>query len=49
MIETANLRVLLECHALKQSIGNGNADWEGDDVTAQKHILKGLVHRLDAL
>ena len=27
--EVANLRILLECHALKESVENGDTDWEG--------------------
>ena len=30
LIEIANLRVLLECHAIKLSINNGDTDWEGN-------------------
>jgi DNA-binding GntR family transcriptional regulator len=32
LAEIANLRILLECSALKTSIENGDADWEGDLV-----------------
>ena len=28
LMEVANLRVLLECHALKLSIDNGDTDWD---------------------
>jgi len=38
MIEVANLRVLLECHALKISIDNGDADWEGNLVAAHHKL-----------
>ena len=34
LIEIANLRILLECHALKASIQNGDAEWEGNLVAA---------------
>lgn len=45
MVEIANLRVLLECHALKQSIENGDADWEGDIVAAH-HKLHLMEKRM---
>lgn len=45
MVEIANLRVLLECHALKQSIENGDADWEGDLVAAH-HKLHRMEKRM---
>ncbi len=48
LIEVANLRVLLECHALKTSVENGDTDWEGNLVAArhklnlmEKRMLKG--------
>ena len=48
LIEIANLRVLLECHALKESIENGDTEWEGDLVAAhhklhlmEKRMLEG--------
>lgn len=48
LIEVANLRVLLECHALEQSIANGDTEWEGDLVAAyhklnimEKKMLSG--------
>lgn len=34
LVEIANLRVLLECHALRQSIEKGDTDWEGELVAA---------------
>jgi len=34
LIEIANLRILLECHALAASIKNGDAEWEGNLVAA---------------
>ena len=38
LIEIANLRVLLECHALRLSINNGDADWEGNLVAAHHKL-----------
>ncbi|WP_171181326.1 GntR family transcriptional regulator [Ruegeria sp. HKCCD8929] len=38
LIEIANLRVLLECHALRLSMENGDADWEGDIVSAHHKL-----------
>lgn len=38
LIEIANLRVLLECHALRLSIANGNTDWEGNLVAAHHKL-----------
>ncbi len=42
LVEIANLRVLLECHALLLSIKNGDADWEGNLVAAHHklHIME---------
>lgn len=42
LTEIANLRVLLECHALHLSIGQGDADWEGNLVAAHHklHIVE---------
>lgn len=42
LIEVANLRILLECHALEISIENGDADWEGNLVAAHHklHLLE---------
>ena len=37
-IEIANLRILLECHALRLSIANGDADWEGNLVAAHHKL-----------
>ncbi len=34
LIEIANMRILLEGHALKESIENGDAEWEGNLVAA---------------
>lgn len=39
LIEIANLRILLEGHAMKESIANGDAEWEGNLVAAY-HKLK---------
>lgn len=38
LIEIANLRVLLECHALRLSIQNGDTDWEGNLVAAHHKL-----------
>ncbi len=38
MIEIANLRILLECHALRLSMQSGDADWEGDVVSAHHKL-----------
>ena len=42
LIEIANLRVLLECHAIKLSINNGDTNWEGNLVASQHklHLLE---------
>ena len=39
LIEIGGLRTLLECHAIKESIQNGDHDWEGRVVSAY-HKLK---------
>ena len=39
LIEIGELRTLLECHAIKESIQNGDPDWEGRLVAAY-HKLK---------
>jgi DNA-binding GntR family transcriptional regulator len=36
--EIAQLRVLLECHALRLSIQNGDTDWEGNLVSAHHKL-----------
>ena len=48
--EIANLRILLECHALELSLAHGDADWEGNLVAAhhklslmEKRMLSGDV------
>lgn len=38
LIEIANLRVLLECHALRLSVDNGDTDWEGNLVAAHHKL-----------
>ena len=45
LIEIANLRVLLECHALRLSIANGDTDWEGNLVAAH-HKLHLMEQKL---
>ncbi len=42
LIEIANLRTLLECHALRLSVENGNTDWEGNLVSAyhKLHLME---------
>lgn len=40
--EIASLRILLESHALRQSIANGDTDWEGDLVAAHHKL-----HRME--
>lgn len=45
MKEIASLRVLLECHALRLSIENGDADWEGNLVAAH-HKLRLMEEKL---
>jgi len=45
LIEVANLRVLLECHALKLSINNGDTDWEGNLVSAH-HKLSSMEQKM---
>ena len=38
LVEVANLRVLLECHALRLSVVNGDTDWEGNLVAAHHKL-----------
>ncbi|MCP4319265.1 MAG: GntR family transcriptional regulator [Hyphomicrobiales bacterium] len=45
LIEIANLRVLLECHAARLSIQNGDTDWEGNLVAAH-HKLHLIEQRM---
>lgn len=47
MIEIANLRILLECHALKQSVEVGDTDWEGELVAAY-HKLNLMERRMQS-
>ena len=41
-VEIANLRILLECHALELSLKNGDTEWEGNLVAAHHklHLLE---------
>ena len=43
--EISNLRILLECHALRESIENGDTDWEGNLVAAH-HKLHLMEKRM---
>lgn len=43
--EIAQMRELLECHALRQSIDNGDIEWEGR-VVAAHHKLAALEKKL---
>ena len=45
LMEVANLRVLLECHALKLSIDNGDTDWEGNLVSTH-HKLSSMEQKM---
>ena len=45
LMEVANLRVLLECHALKLSINNGDTAWEGNLVSAH-HKLSSMEQKV---
>ena len=45
LVEIANLRVLLECHALQKSVENGDTDWEGNLVAAH-HKLHLMEERM---
>jgi len=45
LIEIANLRVLLECHALRLSIENGDTDWEGN-LVASHHKLHLMEQKM---
>ena len=40
LIEIAGLRTLLECHAITESIQNGDGNWEGKDRRSAPHKLK---------
>ncbi len=45
LTEIAHLRVLLECHALRLSVANGDTDWEGNLVAAH-HKLHLMEQKL---
>lgn len=45
LTEIANLRILLECHAARLSIRNGDTDWEGNLVAAH-HKLHLMEQRM---
>ncbi len=45
LIEISNLRILLECHAARLSIQNGDTDWEGNLVAAH-HKLHLMEQRM---
>lgn len=45
LIEIANLRSLVECHALQLSVENGDTDWEGNLVAAH-HKLNLMEKRM---
>lgn len=47
LTEIAELRILLECTALHQSISNGDTDWEGNLVAAH-HKLQLMEKRMQA-
>ena len=45
LIEISQLRVLLECHALRASIEHGDTEWEGNLVAAQHKLQShGTAH-----
>jgi len=45
LIEIAKLRILLECHALRLSVANGDTDWEGNLVAAHHklHLMEQKI------
>lgn len=45
LTEIAELRILLECHALEQSLANGDTEWEGTLVAAH-HKLARMEERM---
>ena len=45
LIEIANLRVLLECHAMRLSVAKGGTDWEGNLVSAH-HKLQLMEQKM---
>jgi DNA-binding GntR family transcriptional regulator len=40
LTEVANLRSLLECHALRLSLANGDTEWEGNLVSAHHKLSR---------
>lgn len=47
LIELANLRILIECHALRLSVEKGDTEWEGNVVSAY-HKLNLTEKKVDA-
>lgn len=47
LLEIASLRTLLECHALRLSIENGDTEWEGNLVAAH-HKLHLMERRMQS-
>ncbi len=47
LMEIADLRILLECHALEKSFAAGDVDWEGK-VIAAHHKLSVMENRMMA-
>ncbi|WIV49593.1 GntR family transcriptional regulator [Marivivens sp. LCG002] len=47
LVEIADLRILLECHALTLSFANGDTEWEGRIVSAH-HKLHRMEQRMAA-
>ena len=45
LIELANLRVLLDCHALRLSVATGDTNWEGN-LVATHHNLHPMEQRM---
>ncbi|MEM7239057.1 MAG: GntR family transcriptional regulator [Pseudomonadota bacterium] len=45
LVEIANLRILLECYALRASVEKGDTDWEGSLVAAH-HKLHRMEQRM---
>ena len=45
LVEIANLRILLECHALRLSLAKGDTDWEGNLVAAHHklHLMEARM------
>ena len=40
LLEVTRLRLELECFALRESIGNGNDQWESEVVAAHYRLMK---------